>query len=117
METTHPHPPHNLPISLLGFMASSSSTGATERLLQSPARPTEASTDGVAPLRSKSAKKLDKKLRVITREWRELALAWQRQHAPQTAYERLVRASVSEMRPEERAAIRRDVQRSQPVSR
>ena len=49
----------------------------------------------------------------MTASWRDLSMSWHRQHAPLTSYERLVRASISEMRPEERAAIRRDVQRSQ----
>ena len=64
-----------------------------------------------------SRRRLDHRLRAVTKSWREIALAWQRQNAPLTTYERLVRASVSELSPEERAAIRRDIQsgRAQPT--
>ena len=92
-------------------------SGAAERLLN-PARPRTATSDSVdsaMPSSSRKMKKLDRKLRTITSSWRDMSLSWQQQHAPQTSYERLVRASISEMRPEERNAIRRDVQRSQPV--
>ena len=41
-------------------------------------------------------------------------MSWHRQHAPLTSYDRLVRASVSELSPEERSQIRKDIKRSQP---
>jgi hypothetical protein len=50
----------------------------------------------------------------MTASWREIAMSWHRQHAPLTSYDRLVRASVSELSPEERSQIRKDIKRSQP---
>lgn len=63
----------------------------------------------------RSISKIILRLQSMTASWREIAMSWHRQHAPLTSYERLVRASLSELSPEERTQIRKDIQRSQPT--
>ena len=55
------------------------------------------------------------RLKNIVRAWRGLALHWQKQNVPGGSYERLVRASISEVPADERNAIRQDILRSQPI--
>jgi hypothetical protein len=60
-------------------------------------------------------KRLELRLHAVTQSWREIALGWQKQNAPLTSYERLVRASIAEVPAETRSDIRRDIQRSRPA--
>ena len=54
------------------------------------------------------------RLRSIVGAWRGLALHWQCMHVPGGSYERMVRASSSEIPAADREIIRRDILRSRP---
>ena len=54
---------------------------------------------------------------VLAARWRELALHWQRVHAPASSYDRLCRSSELEIDDGERANIRKDIRRSRPDCR
>lgn len=80
----------------------------------STAESLDCSTRSESPFRSRRTSTTISRTQGVTSCWREVAMAWQRQHAPWTTYDRLVRASVAEVSSDERATIRKDISRSQP---